>query len=88
MTSLCFLSEYLFQAARLRPSAYSEMLGEIQDVIPALNILGYYSQQSHTFRSLEEAEGVEREALDLYRQLEYNNIFDSADRIEAFRKAQ
>lgn len=88
LTSLCFLSEYLFQAARLRPSAYSEMLGEIQDVIPALNILGYYSQQSHTFRSLEEAEGVEREALDLYRQLEYNNIFDSADRIEAFRKAQ
>lgn len=71
MTSLNFLSNYLFKAAGIGLPAYNQFLLNIQKVIPAMNSQGYYSKNNGRFQLYSDAEGQEAEALN---QLEYFNI--------------
>ena len=51
----------------------------MRNVIPAINSLGYYSINECEFKSIDSADGLEEEWLDMYDILQYNN-FDEKDR--------
>ena len=84
LTSLNFLSNYLFKAAGIGLPAYNQFLLNIQKVIPAMNSQGYYSKNNGRFQLYSDAEGQEAEALNQYRILQYNAIFDEKNRSDVF----
>lgn len=84
LTSLNFLANYVYEAARLPLPAYNAFLKDVQAVIPAMNIFGYYSHEKGTMIPYEEAEGKEAEMLERYRILQYNCIFDEKNRSDVF----
>jgi hypothetical protein len=49
-------------------------------------MLTFDSKSDKIFKSLKDAEGKEKEALDLYRMTQYNGIFDNANRIDILKK--
>lgn len=76
LTSLNYLSSYMYKAAGLQLPEYNKVLSDIQEKIPALNVNGYYSLEKDTFLTYNEASGEEAELLNLYHQLVYNCLFD------------
>ena len=84
LTSLNYLSNYVYEAARMPLPAYNQLLRRFQQTVPVVNSLGYYSPHVGRFLALDEAEGEEAEALSLYRQLEYNALFDAKNRLPIF----
>lgn len=83
-TSMNYLSTYLYDTAGFMPK-YNSVLKNIQKDVPVINSIGYYSNSEHTFKDIREAEDKEKEAIDLYRKLEYNNTYDD-NRIDMFSK--
>lgn len=80
LTSLNYLSEYMFNTCGMSLPPYLQYLKEIQKDIPAINSMGYYSEEDQCFHTTEEADGDEKELLNEYRQLQYNNLFDPDNR--------
>lgn len=76
LTSLNFLAGHLLDAAGLKRTAYHEYLEDVEQAIPAMNALGYYSQEHGCFVPYEEATGREKRILDDYRIVQYNAFFD------------
>ena len=74
-TSLNYLTNYLLKAAGLE-SNYNRFLNDMQQVIPAINAYGYYSNSQGEFIKIEDAEDEEAEYIQQYYELEYNSIFD------------
>jgi phosphoglycerol transferase MdoB-like AlkP superfamily enzyme len=85
LTSLNYLSNYMYQAAQIELPAYNQFLSDVQEVIPAMNAYGYYSASQGKFLTYDEAEGKEADFIEQYRILEYNSIFDE-DRSAIFFK--
>ncbi len=83
-TSLNYLSEYVYEVAGIK-TPYVEFLEDMSDTIPVLTAQGYYSASERTFKPTKEAEGKEKEALDLYSKTQYNGIFDSKNRIDMLK---
>ena len=75
-TSLNYLSTYLYEAAGIPLPGYNQFLAEMEQVIPAINTNGYYSLSAQCYLPLDEATGEEKAWLQLYQQLQYNNLFD------------
>lgn len=84
LTSLNYLSNYLYEAAGMELPAYNRFLRDMQAVIPAINIRGYYSAAQGRFLPFDEAEGEEAAWLSDYDVLQYNSLFDSEHRSERF----
>lgn len=84
MTSLNFLSNYLFEVAGIDMPAYNQFLLKVQEVIPAMNSQGYYSKSNEQFQTYSDAKGEEAEILNQYRILQYNAIFDEKNRSDLF----
>ena len=84
LTSLNFLSRYLLDAARIDLPPYYQFLAEVEQEIPAINVFGYYSKSQKKFQSFDKATGKEKEWLDKYATIQYNNIFDTKNRNENF----
>ena len=84
LTSLSYLSTHLLDAAGLQRTAYHEYLAQQEQIIPAMNMLGYYSNQQGSFVSFSQAEGEEAEAVAAYKKMQYNALFDKAGRSETF----
>ena len=84
LTSLNFLSNYLYEAAGLPLPSYNAFLRDVQEVIPAMNAFGYYSKEKDAFIPYDEADGKEAEMLNLYRILQYNCLFDENNRSQVF----
>lgn len=84
LTSLNFLSNYVYEAAGLPLPAYNEFMKEVQSVIPAMNAYGYYSKAQGTFVPYEQATGEEADILEKYQILQYNCMFDEENRSEIF----
>lgn len=82
LTSLNYLSNYVYQAAGLALPEYNRVLLDIQKEIPAMNANGFYSLTQGRFVAYKEATGDEKEILNLYNQLEYNCMFDPDGRNE------
>ena len=83
-TCLSYLSLYLLEAAGLELPAYYQFLQEMEDVIPSMNNLGYYSRSRGMLIPYAEATGEEKEWLDQYTMVQYNNLFDEEGRSGKF----
>ena len=79
-TSLNYLSRYLLECAGLELPAYYRILKDIEETIPAINALGYYSPEKGRYATFDEAEGKEAEMLEMYENVQYNNLFDKKNR--------
>lgn len=80
LTSLNFLSNYVYKVAGVQLPKYNKVLADINEEIPAMNANGYYSIIENKFLSYNQAKGKEADILNMYYQLEYNNIFDNKNR--------
>lgn len=76
LTSLNYLSTYVYNAAGIEPPAYNKFLKDVQQQIPAMNFWGFYSTSQHKFLNYKWADGKEKELLEEYKMLEHNSIFD------------
>lgn len=83
-TSVNYLSLYLLENAGFELPAYHRAMKDIQEVIPAINAFGYYSLEKHAFVPFEDASGQEAQMLEMYENLQYNNLMDTQNRNEAF----
>lgn len=84
LTSLNFLSNYVYEAAGLPLPAYNAFLKDVQSVIPAMNAFGYYSKSQDAFVPYDQASGEEAEILEKYRILQYNSMFDEENKSQVF----
>lgn len=84
ISSINYLSNYVYEAAGLEKPVYSQMLADLQQTVPALNSKCFYDAASQTFLPYSDAEGDAAEALKLYNALQYNNTFDTKHRIGIF----
>lgn len=82
-TSLNYLANHVYEIAGFEP-AYNNTLKDIEEVVPIINAYGYYSNSEKKFLPIDEAKGKEKEAIDYYRQLQYNNIFDKKHHLPIF----
>lgn len=80
-TSLNYLSNYMYEVAGIELPAYNQFLKELQEVVPAMNVNGYYSVEQGYFVGYEEEE---IDLLNTYEILQYNNLFDIENRSEIF----
>ena len=83
-TSLNYLGRYLLETAGLELPPYYQFLKELEQAVPAVNALGYYSVSRQTFLPLEEAQGEEAKWLNDYAMVQYNNLFDQTNRNSRF----
>ena len=84
-TSINYLSTYIYRAAGIHPG-YAALLDEIRETIPVVCSTGYYSLEREEFSALSDATGEEKEALEYYQKLQYNNLFDRRHRIDLFER--
>lgn len=83
-TSLNYLGRYLLEAAGLELPPFYRFLKDLEEVIPAVSAMGFYSVSRQTFLPLEEAEGEEALWLNRYAMVQYNNLFDEENRSPLF----
>lgn len=83
-TSLNYLSGYLLKAAGISLPPYYRFLAEVEEQIPAMNALGYFSKSQNAFVPYSEAAGEEAEWLNQYSSVQYSNLFDSKHRNAVF----
>lgn len=83
-TNLSNLGLHLLEYAGIELPAYYRFLADLREVVPAMNIYGYYSAEQETFLEYEEAQGEEARWLEDYAILQYNNMFDEENRSEVF----
>lgn len=74
-TSLNYLSIYLLETAGIELPPYYRFLSDLQEVIPAMNALGYYSESQGAFFKYADADGIEFDWIQAYAILQYNNLF-------------
>lgn len=76
LTSLNYLSSYVYDAAGLPLPPYNQFLRSMEGAIPAINANGFYSQANGCFLTFDEADETEQSWLWSYEALQYNNLFD------------
>lgn len=81
-TSLNYLSSYLYDAAGIALPPYNRFLQEMESNIPAINANSFYSSSHECYLPFDQADGEELKWLNLYKSLQYNNIFDKSHRSE------
>ena len=84
LTSLNYLSNYVYQAAGFALPEYNQYLTQLQEAVPAMNSIGYYSKTAGAFLPYSEAKGEEKHILNQYLQLEYNALVDTRHRNSRF----
>lgn len=85
LTSLNYLSCYVYSVAGLSMPEYNKALLDFMEVIPVLNANGYYSSNSSSFSTMEEADNdIELHTINLYNQLVYNAMMDKKHRNNDF----
>jgi len=84
--SLNFLSILLLDTAKLNTTPYMEFLRSIQSELPVITGNGYIDSQGnyYTFEDINEHSKI----LNQYELIQYNNVFDSKNRINSFFKVQ
>lgn len=80
LTSLNYLSSLLLETAGVELDPFNQYLKDLNEKIPTLNAFGYYSEENGKFISIDEAEGKEKELLNQYAGLQYNNLKDVKNR--------
>ncbi len=83
-TSINYLSSYLLDACGFALPAYNRFLCDAEQRIPIITANGYYSLSQGRFLPVSEAAGEEKEMLNQYYILEYNNLFDNEQESRIF----
>ena len=86
LSSINFLTNYVYEAAGLEKPAYNQILTGIAAKLPAVTSKGFWSAEKNRMLPFDQAEGKEAEILSLYSQLQYNNTFDKKQRLEIFSR--
>lgn len=76
-----YLSSYLLSVCGLSMPDYNRYLLQLYENIPAMNANGYYDKEEEKWYSYDE-ETKYSDLLNNYNILEYNNMFDHADKVE------
>ncbi len=84
LTSLNYLSVHLLDVAGLPRTEYHQYLAQLEQTIPAMNMLGYYSIAQGGYVSITDASGAEEEAICTYKKVQYNALFDRNNISEVF----
>ncbi len=84
ITSLNYLSTMALEKANIQMPAYHRFLSEMMDAVPAINSRGYYSREKAHYLHIKDATGAEKEWIDKYHWLQYNEMFDGKRRSEIF----
>ena len=83
-TSLNYLSALLAQTAGLPLTGYQSLLTEVSESLPVINSVGYRDADGVWHESSSTLDEETAQALLKYQILQYNNVFDKADRVEDF----
>ena len=83
-TSLNYLSTMVLDKAGLPLTPYHKFLEDLQTKVPAMNSRGFYSMQDGEYKHYVDATGEEKEMLDQYQILQYNDMFDKKNRSDVF----
>ena len=86
LTSLNYLSNYLYEAAGIPKPLYNQFLDAIQEVIPAMNHECFYSKSKKAFVSYDQTDETENKYLKEYENLVYNAVYDKNNRSPIFIK--
>lgn len=84
-TSINYLSTHLLEVCGIKLPAYNQFLKDAEERIPILTGLGYYSVSKGGFLPISAATGEEKEMLNQYYMLEYNNLFDKEQESRIFQ---
>ena len=84
LTSLNFLGTFALQRAGIGLPAYNQFLAELMEHVPAMNARAFYSMTQKKFLHYDKAEGEEKQWIDWYKALQYNEMFDKKNRSEWF----
>ena len=76
ITSLNYLSGYVYDAAGIPLPPYSRFLRDLEQEIPAMNRRGYYSAENQEWQSYDGAENETYKSLWQYHCLVYQSLFD------------
>ncbi len=83
-TSLSYLSRYMLEAAGFGLPPYYRFLKELEENIPSINAMGYYSRSRQDYIPFSEAPGTEADWLELYQICQYNCMFDEKELMPSF----
>ena len=75
-TSINYLTSHSLDVCGFELPAYNKFINDMEKYIPILTANGYYSTSNKRFLPISEATGEEKEVLNLYHIMEYNNMFD------------
>lgn len=84
LTSLNYLSTLALTRAGIELPAYNRFLADLMAQVPAMNARAFYSPNSGKFLHYDKAEGTEKEWIDRYNYLQYNEMFDSSHKSRVF----
>lgn len=82
--SLNYLSTLLMVTANLPLTGYQKFLSELQEVAPVINTVGIRDAQGNWYGENETLPADLDAAIEDYKVLLYNNIFDKSNRLEDF----
>ncbi|RDU23776.1 LTA synthase family protein [Anaerosacchariphilus polymeriproducens] len=82
-TSLNYLSSHLMDIAGVQKTAYQEYLLDLYHEIPVINAFGYFGSDGK-FYEFDDMKSPYYEKIKEYRYLQYNQMFDTKNRIDAF----
>ena len=83
-TSINYLSNYVLEAAGIELPAYNCFLEDLSEKIPVITSNGYYSKENDEYLPINKSTGAEKELLNKYNILEYNNMFDKKNLSDIF----
>ena len=83
-TSINYLSTYLLETCGFELPAYNKFLCDAERRIPIITGNGYFSMSNGCFIPISEASGEEKETLNQYQILQYNNLFDKKNLCRVF----
>lgn len=78
-TSLNYLGRYLLESAGLELPPFYRFQKEMEQHVPAVSGMGYYSNEARSFLCLEEADPEAAAWLEKYEVLQYNGLIEKAD---------
>ena len=84
ITSLNFLSTLVLQRAGFDLPPFNRFLADLMEHVPAMNARAFYSPSAGRYLHYDKAEGEEKEWIDKYNYLQYNEMFDKGGRSEYF----
>lgn len=77
ITSINYLPNHLLKLADIPLPPYYQFMSDLEENVPAMNSLGYFSKEKNTYIPYKDAAGNEKEWLNKYACLQYNNMFDT-----------